>query len=198
MSIAHLLEDFSLPFEGVPQVTLTEDDIEDQRLASFEQGYSAGWEDAVKAQDQETHRISATLGSNLEDLSFTYHEALSHMNECLAPLMKAVVDQVLPEAMSATFGLHLADELSDMAREQVDQPVFLIVSPGEKEAVESILNPDGSLPVLVRADPLLGVGQAHIRVGEVEREIDCGSMVDSLRQAVETFTFHNEKERQHG
>ena len=76
MSIAHLLEDFTLQAGGGQLHVLDEDALEEQRLASFEQGYSAGWEDAVQAQEQSRGQVSAELAKSLEDMSFTYHEAV--------------------------------------------------------------------------------------------------------------------------
>ena len=52
MSIAHLLEDFT-PQAGTAKVHLLDDDaLEEMRLAAFEEGYIAGWEDALQAQEQ--------------------------------------------------------------------------------------------------------------------------------------------------
>ena len=50
-------------------------DLEEAKLAAFEKGYTAGWEDAVAAQDDEVAELRADLGRNLQALSFSYHEA---------------------------------------------------------------------------------------------------------------------------
>jgi flagellar assembly protein FliH len=198
MTIAHLLEDFTMPSDGSPVQMLSEDMLEDQRLASFEQGYSAGWDDAVQAQEKETSRISSGLASNLEDLSFTYHEALSQMNANLAPLFRGLADKVLPDTMSAAFGQHVADEIMDMARDQVEQPVFLVVSPGEQEVVRNLLERNGSITAKVRSDQLLSPGQAYLRVGDSEREIDCNALTESIRKSIDAFIHQTREDRKHG
>ena len=39
--------------------------LEDARLAAYEQGYSAGWEDASAAQSSEQSRIRSDLARNI-------------------------------------------------------------------------------------------------------------------------------------
>lgn len=198
MTIAHLLEDFSTPFDGSPVQMLSEDMLEDHRLASFEQGYSAGWDDAVKTQDQEDRRISTGLASNLEDLSFTYHEALTQMNENLVPLFQSLADKVLPETMSAVFGQHLADEMMDLARDQVEQPVYLVVAPQELEAMRKLMDQNEAITATVRSDQLLSPGQAYLRVGNSEREIDCNGLIESIRNSINAFIHQTHEDRKHG
>ena len=198
MTIAHLLEDFTMPFDSGPSKLMTEDMIEDQRLASFEQGYTAGWDDAVQAQDQEVTRISTGLASNLQDLSFTYHEALVQMNENLAPLFRRLADQVLPDTMSAVFGQHVADEMLDMAREQVEQPVFLVVAPQEFDAVQTLIKQNDNVTATVRSDQLLTPGQAYLRIGDIEREIDCNGLIASIRSSIDAYIHQTNEEAQNG
>ena len=68
MTIAHLLEDFGVKTPVEPEISISEGD-EEAKLASFENGYSAGWDDAVDAKDKETTRISTMLAGSLEDLT---------------------------------------------------------------------------------------------------------------------------------
>ncbi|UWQ91344.1 ABC transporter ATP-binding protein [Aliisedimentitalea scapharcae] len=198
MTIAHLLEDFAIPFDGSQIFTLSEDALEDQRLASFEQGYSAGWDDAVKARDQETGQISANLASNLEDLSFTYNEALTQMTDCLTPFFRGLADVVLPETMALSFGHHIAEEMAKMGRDQAEQPVFVVVSPNDKAVVQSVLSEQAGMNARIEGDPLLGAGQAYVRIGNREREINCDSLVTSIRQSIDTFLYQNQEDLKHG
>ncbi|MBA3904750.1 MAG: flagellar biosynthesis protein, partial [Rhodocyclaceae bacterium] len=46
--------------------------VEEAKVASFEQGYSAGWDDAVAAQNGDQTRIRADLARNLQSLAFTF------------------------------------------------------------------------------------------------------------------------------
>jgi flagellar M-ring protein FliF len=48
-----------------------------ERLAAYEQGYRAGWDDAVRAEAADQARIGAELARNLQEMSFSFHEARS-------------------------------------------------------------------------------------------------------------------------
>ena len=62
MAISHLLEDFGTNSDlPGPLTMMSPEDIEDVRLGAFEQGYSAGWEDALSAQSRDRARLSETL-----------------------------------------------------------------------------------------------------------------------------------------
>ena len=199
MSITHLLEDFgsASKIEAIiPEIS--EEVVEEQKLASFEKGYSAGWDDAVTAKDKETTRISATLASSLEDLNFTYQEAQSQLIESLDPMFKVLTSAVLPDAMSATFGHHIVDQMMDMARGQTDQPMTIVVSPGEGTAVRALLPEAFSVPVKVSEDESLSPGQAYLRVGSSEREINSSGLMESIEDSIDAFTYHVREDSQYG
>ena len=71
MSIAHLLEDFTAQAEGAPMRLLDEEALEEERLAAFEKGYGAGWEDALQAQGAYDH-ISPEERKEMGDLDPDY------------------------------------------------------------------------------------------------------------------------------
>ncbi|KIC20634.1 hypothetical protein [Leisingera sp. ANG-Vp] len=199
MTIAHLLEDFGFNTPAAPPVPeVSEEVIEEQRLASFEKGYSAGWDDAVTAKDQESSRISAELANSLEDLSFTYHEAQSQLLDSLDPMFKVLTSAILPDAMAASFGHHIVDQLAEMAKGQTDQPMQIVVAPGEGAAVRSLLPQNFSVPVTVQEDAALTPGQAYLRIGSSECEINCDALLESIQDSIEAFTYHAKEDSQYG
>ncbi|MCF6433066.1 ABC transporter ATP-binding protein [Leisingera sp. M527] len=199
MTIAHLLEDFAMNTSAEPALpAVSEELIEEQRLASFENGYSAGWDDAVTAKDQESSRISTELANSLEDLSFTYHEAQSQLLDSLDPMFKVLTSAVLPDAMAASFGHHIVDQLADMAKGQTDQPMQIVVAPGEAAPVRSLLPDNFSVPVTVQEDSVLSPGQAYLRIGSTECEINCDALLESIQDSIEAFTYHAKEDSQYG
>lgn len=200
MGITHLLEDFG-PATIVPATSfqeVSEEVIEEERAVSFEKGYSAGWDDAVTAKDKESAHISATLTSSLEDLNFTYKEAQSQLIESLDPMFKVLTSAVLPDAMAATFGHHIVDQMTDMARTHTDEPMTIFVSPGEGSAVRSLLPDSFATPVQVQEDEGLSPGQAYLRTGTSEREINSSGLVESIQDSIDAFTYHIREESQYG
>ncbi|GAA6194868.1 ABC transporter ATP-binding protein [Pseudophaeobacter sp.] len=200
MGITHLLEDFG-PATFVQQTDfpeLSEELIEEERAVSYEKGYSAGWDDAVTAKDKETAHISATLTSSLEDLNFTYKEAQAQLIESLDPMFKVLTSAVLPDTMAATFGHHIVDQMTDMAKMHTDQPMSIFVSPGEGTAVRSLLPDSFATPVQVQEDENLAPGQAYLRAGTSEREINSSGLVESIQDSIEAFTYHVREDSQYG
>ncbi|WP_420585742.1 ABC transporter ATP-binding protein [Ruegeria sp.] len=189
MSIAHLLEDFTLQAGGGKLHLLDEDALEEQRLAAFEQGYSAGWEDAVQAQDQSRGQVSAELAKSLEDMSFTYHEATSRMTLSLEPMFQSLVNIILPETLDRGFAARLVEQLTSMARDQIDQPMQIFVPAGRAAEVEEMLPQDLSAPTKVIEDPSLETGQARLRVGVSQQEVDCSGLLAAVSQAFDSYLF---------
>ncbi|WP_170515783.1 ABC transporter ATP-binding protein [Ruegeria atlantica] len=189
MSIAHLLEDFTLQAGGSKLHLLDEDALEEQRLAAFEQGYSAGWEDALLAQEQSRGQVSDGLARSLEDMSFTYHEAVTRMTLSLDPMFQSLVNAVLPETLDRGFAARLAEQLTDMAQEQIGQPMQIFVPEGRATEVEALLPQELSAPTRVIEDPSLEPGQARLQVGTSQREVDCSGLLAAVAGAFDAYVF---------
>ena len=199
MTITHLLEDFSTGVASGDVMKLMSDvALEDQRLASFEQGYSAGWEDAFSAQEKDQTRITGNLADSLGDLSFTYHEAMSELMESVEPVFRSLVDLVLPDIMARTFGQHIVELLCEMARDQASGPASLVVPAGAGAGLSTILTQELTMPVKSTEDTEMDPGRAYLRVGASEREIDSASLLKSIGDAVDAFTYQTNKELKNG
>ncbi len=198
MTIAHLFEDFTASALGEPMQLLSEEALEDERLAAFERGYSAGWEDALAAQADDKAKLSEALRANLQDLSFTYHDALAQMNANLRPLLDTMIGAVLPGAMAASFGHHIVDQLQQLAREQIEQPMSVVVPSGCREPVLALLEQSVPTRVDVSEDDRLEADQAWLRVGDHELELDGGALLEEIRAAVEAFNFQTAKDNANG
>lgn len=189
MSIAHLLEDFSVHTSGGAVHLLDEEALEEQRLAAFEQGYGAGWEDALQTQEQGRNQLEADLTATLSDLSFTYQEALTRMTFSLEPMFQSLIETVLPETLERGFATRLTEQLSEMAREQVGQPMQLTVPVGASSQIEALLPQDPATAPQVIEDPALEPGQARLQVGTSRREVDCTALLASIAGAFDAYLF---------
>lgn len=194
MSIGHLLEDFG-DFKSAAPVTLTDVTLEERRLAAFESGYEAGWDDCLKAQSESSQRVSSDLAQNLHELSFTYQEAYASILKSLEPLLRGMVDAVLPQAAQKTLGVRIAGMLQDLAKEHGQQPVQIVTAPANSAAVEELIATDDlPLPVMVEDEPSLGDGQVLIRIGGTEREIDLSEVLAEIDRSVTGFFEENQKD----
>ncbi|TMV06849.1 ABC transporter ATP-binding protein [Ruegeria sediminis] len=190
MTIAHLLERFDAdPPAGGTMHLMREDALEEERLAAFEKGYAAGWEDALSAQEENRGQFVAALSRNLADLSFTYHEALARMTLSLEPMFQSLVRTVLPQTMAQGFGRHVVEQLQAMAEDQMAQPIELAVPPGASAELGPLLEREFPAPLRLAEDRALLPGQARLRVGAAERELDCRALLASIEQAMEAFIY---------
>lgn len=197
MSIAHLLEDFEIssPVSSLAR-HLSDEALEEERLTAFENGYSAGWEDAVQAQTQDKSRLDEALCKTLEDQSFTYHEALAHMSLSLEPMFESLVSTVLPDTIDLGFSQRLTEELQKMAMQQMAQPAMLVVPPGMSETLNPILAREFSIPVQLIEEPSMEKNQASLRVGVAEQEVDCSHLLPAIADALEAFLNQSKEKRQ--
>ena len=198
MSLSHLYQEFGpAPSQFAPSTDMGTSDIEDEKLASFEAGFQAGWDDAVKAQCDSNTRISSDLAKNLQDTSFSYHEARAALIKSLRPLFTDITDTVLPAIARQTLGAHIVEQLADMSRDVLDQVIEVTLAPQNVDPVEQLLNSTLPEPFVIISDKNLGEGQVFIRIGADEREIDLEQAVSNIATAMQTFFQHTQEDVTH-
>ena len=190
MSISHLLEDFSSYSDGTP-IALTDVLLEEQRLEAFETGYQAGWDDAVKAQSDDSRHISADLAQNIQDLSFTYQEARSAVIESLAPLLTQMVETVLPKLAHQHLPDRVAEVVKAMVTEQGKHHAVVQACAKDIPALEDLLTHEPDMDVTLDEDDTLAEGQVRIKLGQTERELNLHAVIEGLEHAVSNF-FNDE------
>ena len=198
MSISHLLEDFGRAASPATPEPMTEEDLETLRLEAFENGYKAGWDDSPKAQAEDAMRIRDDFARNLQDLSFTYHEAHSHVMQSVTGLLEDIVALVLPEAMRKTLGLRVVEQLTEMAEIAGAQEVEIVSAPSDLLLIQSFLETEAGFPVTATADDTLAEGQVFLRMSGQERQIDLDPVIAGIRDAVETLLQETERSVRHG
>lgn len=188
------LEDFAAP-PTADSTARAED-----RLRAYEEGYKAGWDDASAAEAQAQERISAEFAKTLDDMSFSYHEARSHILAGLAPLLTAMVDRVLPTLAGRGFAQTVAEFALPLAQDAAAHPLELRVSPENGPALARLLaDSAGAMPLALQEDATLGPGQALLTSPRQSREIDIDAMLAALQGALDDFlTIDEEEARRHG
>ncbi|MEX0279595.1 MAG: ABC transporter ATP-binding protein [Arenibacterium sp.] len=194
MTIAHLLEDFGTTTgPGVLGRFMDEEALEDFRLSAFEQGYSAGWEDCIRAQQDERMKLSTNLSNSLEDLSFTYQEALNSLLISIEPIFEQMVGKILPDVMMQLKGHIILEQIMNMIKNTTDAPIQIAVPPGTSGAVHKVLSEPKGLQLSVIEDASLTAEQADIRIGDSAIEIDGAQLTAAFSESIEAF-FHQVKE----
>ncbi len=193
MTISHLLEDFSDMHRGTP-VALTDVSLEEQKLESFEKGYQAGWDDAVKSGTDDARHISADLAQNLSDLSFTYEEAHQAALVSMKSLLDQMIQTILPKLVQHTLGLQLSEQLSEIISTGHRLKLEIVCAPNDHPALDKILDEAGIPNASLAEDSSLADGQVYIRFGDQEREINLSETLAAMDQAISGF--YNEHQRE--
>ena len=175
------------PAQTPETVVLDTSVLEEARLASYDSGYAAGWEDATAAQQGDQARIGADLARNLQTLSFTYQEARGHLLRSLEPLLEAVVGKLLPELARETLGGIVLDTLMPMAEGLADAPVTLVLNPAVRGAVEPLISGATGLPLAIEEESSLSEGQVYLRCGELETRVDLDAAIAEIPTALRGF-----------
>lgn len=187
MMAALRLEVFESPGPGSDTVVTDAGALEEARLAAFEQGYTAGWEDAGAAQAGDQARMRADLARGIQALSFTYHEARFHVLRSVEPLLTAMVGQLLPEVARAALAPLVAETLTPLAERMAGEPIALVLNPAARGAVEALLSGAQGLPLRLVEEPTLGEGQVYLRLGETETRIDTDRALAEIAGAVRDY-----------
>ncbi len=187
------LEVFEGPTEQGSDTVVTDiGAIEDAKLAAYEQGYTAGWDDASASQADDQSRIKADLARTLQTLGFTFHEARVHVLNAIEPLLLDMVRTVLPATARAALPSIVLETLMPLAGEMADAPVTLVLNPAVRPAIEALLEQATGLPITVCEEPTLSEGQVYLRLGETETRIDLDRATADIARAVRGFFGHPE------
>lgn len=193
------LEVFETDTQSATDPIVTDQEaLEEARLAAYEQGYGAGWEDASSAQSDDQARMRADLAHNLQGLGFTFHEARVHVLRAMEPLLTDMVARVLPQAARAALAPLIVETLLPLAAAAAEAPVLLVFNPAAREAIEAVVDQHAGLPMLLSEEPTLGEGQVYLRLGEVETRIDLDAAIGQIAAATRDFFQLSRKEVPHG
>lgn len=183
---------------GATSVTLEQNALEEAKLASYEQGYSAGWEDAAAAQSGDQARMRADIARNLQSLGFTFQDARVHILRSVEPLLGDIVGRLLPALAREALAPMVRETLMPLAESLAEAPVTLILNPASREAVEVFLAKTTGLPLTIVEEPSLGEGQVYLKLGDAEARIDLDAAVSAITAAVQGFYSLVEEDRKYG
>lgn len=194
-SIAHLLPEFSQTSE---MQLVSEADREEDRLRAFEQGYSAGWEDATKALQESSTQGASQLAASISDASFTFQEAYSAVLRDIEPVISRMISLILPEIARETIAQHLIGEIRKSFRESPASALTISINEAQVETLTDALASSGLGAVKVQSDPGLDALQAIVGTEKSEREIDFGRLIKEFHQSLASLALDAGKELKHG
>ncbi len=175
------------PSGQTPVVVLESIAFEEAKLSAYDQGYRAGWDDAVQAQMTDQSQISAELARNLKSLSFTFADARQHVLSAMEPLLRDIAARVLPAMAQNVLAPSILHILLPLAERASDSPVEILINPAARQAVETQLAKSACPAVTLVDEASLGEGQAFIRIGQSETRIDLDTAIAEISAALADF-----------
>lgn len=198
MSVQHLLRDFGGgALVGQPGGTAVAETGSEVTLQSFEDGYKAGFDDAMAAAANDTSKIGTELARNLQDLSFTYQEAHGAMVREVRPLLEHMVESVLPSFARKSLAPMVAEQLAELADTMGEATAELRIHPEDRAKLDDMLDQDFGFPVACRDDEELIPGQVMMRFKSNEREINLPEALENISSSIEGFYAEYERESRH-
>lgn len=193
-----LLEDFAPSPQTVLASARSEGLAEEQRLSAFEQGYQAGWDDAIAASDEDQSRITADLASQLRDLSFGFHEARTHVLSGVEELITSIARSLVPRIGAQVLPVLVAEHLAQLVHGATDAPVKLRVSPANRAAIEAALPPDPGFPLMIEDTEDCAAGQVGFVMGRSESELNLEDCFARIEEEIAKFFAENERQLANG
>jgi flagellar biosynthesis/type III secretory pathway protein FliH len=190
--------DTVLTADGGTQPLVEVSAVEEAKITSYEQGYSAGWEDASAAQQGDQTRIRADLARSLQSLSFTFQDARGHVLQAIRPLILEMTNRLLPEVARQSLGPTVLDALMPLADQLADAPLTLVLNPTVRDRVEGLVAEATGLPMVIEEEPSLSEGQVYIRLGPKEQKVDLDRVTSDITAAVRGFFNLPEKDTSNG
>jgi flagellar assembly protein FliH len=179
-------------------VDMPEEALEEARLAAFDQGFKAGWEDCEEAAKEAAQAARGALLRHLQEMSFGYHEAHGHLLAALRPVFTAMVDRILPAAARQTLGPQVVEALMPLAQARLESPVRLYVHPESRLALEEFLSSAVCPPFETVEDAALPPGAVRLAAGETETLVDPDSVTEAIREIVARHLEPRQEKRRHG
>ncbi|WP_055083429.1 hypothetical protein [Jannaschia donghaensis] len=154
----------------------------------FDDGYNAGWDDAMAQVDEEQTRVGAQLADRLIQLSGEHCDLQGALIADLEPALRDIFDKILPHAVERSFHATLVEEITS-ALESANGQLRILVSPEDVSALSRLLTHAGIPPdqAIVAAEPALAMSQALIRWTGQERRIDLDGVLSDMDAALDTY-----------
>jgi len=152
------------------------------RETAFEQGYAAGWQDALEHMRNEDALRRIASEEALHTISFSYNEAHAALQSSFLDLVQAMLDRVIPQTIPMALPMCLQAELTRLVAENTRLPVRISCAPAACAGLEQIVAGVPGLDIAIVPEPSFSDAQAALSVGAQERIIDLDFVLTRMRE----------------
>lgn len=176
MTQAFNLQDFAAPEQNSE---LAEDESQFEPASdttAFDDGYKAGWGDAVAKLDTNNAQLQVALSEALQEFSFSTLEAKTLLLKELHPVLLAIFAKVLPDIVGQSGPELIVDHIKELLSEQNFISLTVTCNPAETDALDATLQKKGAQEVRVKANAMIDIGAFLVRADGVETLLDLGAL----------------------
>ncbi|WP_128254860.1 hypothetical protein [Falsirhodobacter deserti] len=185
------------PFGDASEVVVTDAAaLEDVRREARAAGRAEAEAEMAASAEQAEREIAETLSRSLQDMAFAWHGAREQMMQALDPLLRQILNTVLPPMAAAALAPAVADAVLPLAQSATGQPLRLLLHPEDHAAILPRL-PDAGFPLVVQTDAAVARGSALIADGLSETLVDPAGAANAILAALDDFFTLNAEVR-HG
>ncbi|WP_299818272.1 hypothetical protein [uncultured Jannaschia sp.] len=162
--------------------------VEEPRPDRYEEGYNAGYDDAMAQVETEQGRVAEKFAERLHGLDLDRRAAMGTALTALEPALREIFDRLLPHAAERSFLPILMQEIRK-AFDGEAATVTVLVAPEDNARLVRLLDRADieSERVTVRSEPALSINQALLRWDGQERRVDLEGALTALDDALETY-----------
>ncbi|QQA42967.1 hypothetical protein [Pelagovum pacificum] len=153
----------------------------------YEDGFATGREAGLAEAQEEQARLTEDVALKFSELAFTLEEARSGVLASLEPMLRGLVDTLVPELARASLSPWVVEAIMDAARADSRAPIALLVSEEAHAALSAIAEQQKGLRISVDATATLGGGEVLIRTPERETMLDLDRLVTEIGEALQNL-----------
>lgn len=180
--------------------SLAPQDAETLRARAFEEGYGAGWSDALEQMRNEDALRRAAVEEALQAIAFSFHEACDGLESSFMALAGEMITTLLPDLLPEALPRLLERELRALATRQFAGRLELICAPGVSEHMSELVKTVKGMEVTLMEEPSFTDSQLTLRINQHARQIDLEGTLAALRAGLSDLPYHpsHQKEAAHG
>ncbi len=173
-------------------------EAEAQHARGYEDGYGAGWQDALAQLRDEDSLRRAAAEEALQTLAFSYLEATAALEGRCVALAQALMGAVLPELAQVALPRLLAQELQTLAARELAGRLQIQCAPSARATVQGCLAAVPALDAAIVEEPSFTDAQVVVQVDHGARRIDLDGVRAALADALGTDPQLPQEDAPHG
>ncbi|MBN2758997.1 MAG: hypothetical protein JXQ79_00740 [Rhodobacteraceae bacterium] len=190
------LESFDSDPGAQNDMPVTPHEVENLRTRAFEEGYGAGWADALEQMRNEDALRRGAAEEALQAISFSYHEACAALEASFVDLVAQIVSVILPSLKGAALPQHLDRELRALAAKNFGQRLELLCAPSVMHVLAERAAAVAGLEVALQEEPSFSEAQVLLRCDQTTRMIDLDAVIVALKAGADAPS--DQKEASYG